>query len=180
VIDYVIGVDPSLTSTGMAAVWRQGGMRLASHGRGGHIDEPLIARHARIRDIVNAFRDFLPARALVVMEGPSYGSTGGSQHDRSGLWWALLGVALNRELPVAVAAPQTRAKFATGNGRASKADVRDAVVRHWLVTPENYDQSDAAACAWLGAVYLGWTDGTDQQRESLTAVRWPELELESA
>jgi Holliday junction resolvasome RuvABC endonuclease subunit len=174
VIDYIVGLDTSLTCTGMAAIWRQGGVHLTSHGRTGHLDEPLTARGRRIRDIVSVFRDFLPANALVVVEGPSYGSTGGSQHDRSWLWGALVTVALNRGLPVAVVAPQTRAKFAAGNGRASKTDVQAAVMRHWLVAPSNLDESDALALGWIAAVRLGWTPGTDQQIECLAAVRWPE------
>lgn len=174
-IDYVLGIDSSLTGLGVASIWRHGGIRTARYGRDGHLAETLAERYARVTTLVNEVRPWLLPRTLVVIEGPAYGSSGGSPHDRSHLWWRIVGAALNRELPIAICAPNTRAKYATGNGKAGKKAVRDAVMRRFLVELASFDEADALALAATGAHRLGWIGGTPQQTESLRAIHWPDL-----
>lgn len=92
-----------------------------------------------------------------MIEGPSYGSPGGGQVDRYGLWWMILDYYLTKNIPVVVCPPQTRAKFATGKGgKTDKAVVAVAVAKMW---PESEiadsDEADALAMATAGAVAAG-------------------------
>jgi hypothetical protein len=113
----------------------------------------------------------------VVIEGPSYGSQYGSVFDRAGLWHGIFGGLDARKIPVAVVAPQTRAKWATGKARADKRDVLKAA-QEWFPQVSNDDEADAAWLALMGSVKLGdypLVALTDWRISGLTSVSWPEV-----
>lgn len=95
--------------------------------------------------------------------------------DHHHLWWLVVARLLGRGVPVAVCAPATRARFATGNERADKAAMSAAVARLWpAVEITHSDVADAVALAHAGAVRLGWPVSTLQRhRDALDGVRWP-------
>jgi Holliday junction resolvasome RuvABC endonuclease subunit len=170
------GIDMSLTGTGLALLSRAGRVQLGHSGQGGHRDDPLVVTHQRIAALTWwVTRHVPPSCVLAVAEAPAYDAVGGSAHDRSGLWWHVVAMLLERGTPVATVAPATRAKYATGDGRASKHQVYQAVAGRFGVQPGSYDEADALACAWMGAHWLGWLPGTPQRAACLQAARWPEM-----
>lgn len=182
-ITRVVGIDVSLTSTGIAHLHIAGGMVIASTVAvlsKGHRGDTLAQRHARMRDIRGQISDWLygtrESPTLTVIEGPSYGSTGGSAWDRAGLWWRVAGMAMACG-PVAVVAPTTRAKWATGKGNADKAAVAAAMARYApAVDITNSDEADALALAYMGAQKIGWINASGAaQYKVLDSVTWPEI-----
>lgn len=150
----VTGIDLSLTSTGLA---------LIVDGTA-HVDRhttrpagPVTTdRHDRLLSIAETVHNWSTGADLVVIEGPSYGSATGHQHDRSGLWWLVVHRLLTDGLPLAVIPPTCRARYATGKGNAAKDAVLAAVVRRYPeVEVTGNDQADALVLAAMGARSLG-------------------------
>lgn len=175
--DWVVGLDVSLTSTGVAIIG-DGGFRTGRVLSKGTKGDSLADRHfrlARLRDEINRL---VPADALVVIEQPSYGSTTGSHHDRSGLWWMVVNAVLFWGHPIAEVAPATLKRAATGKGNAAKDQVLAAVVKRYPdadVTDNNI--ADAVVLAALGSRHLGRPVEADTQflKEAVAKVRWPEV-----
>lgn len=175
----VCGLDTSLTATGIAIITqRTNGTCIANTttitSRGQRADT-LTTRAQRITTLRNTILDTIHRPQLVVIEGPSHGSKGGSPLDRHGLWWHTITALIETETPVAVCAPTTRAKFATGTGTADKAAVAAAITRLWPTTHlSNTDEADALVLAHTAAVFLGWDVPTLQRhRDALPAITWP-------
>ena len=155
----VLGVDPSLRNTGLAVLRDGVPVALHSIGYGGHDGDSYATRSRRVRAVCRsviewALRDGLPD--LAVIEGPAYGQFLPSTFDRSGLWHGLYGALDAKKIPVGVVPPQTRAKWATGSGRAQKGEVLSNV-REWFpgVKVLNHDIADSTVLALLGAFRLG-------------------------
>lgn len=86
-----------------------------------------------------------------------------------------------RGVPVAVCAPATRARWATGSGKADKAAaVAAAVARLWPTAAlVNADVVDALAIATAGAQRLGWAVPTlARHTDALAAITWPAAAVE--
>jgi Holliday junction resolvasome RuvABC endonuclease subunit len=169
-MSIVVGIDPSLTSTGIA-VLNQGIPRmLNSLGHKGSDADTWLMRSRRI---VSQTRSVIAAMYiqpdglgepidLVVMEGPSYGSQYGDQFDRAALWHGLFSALSAKRVPIAVVSPKTRAKWATGkdvegNGNSKKPEVLAAVRDEWADVRahiRNDDIADALTLAAMGALYL--------------------------
>lgn len=155
----VIGIDPSLVSTGLAVLTDGRPTALHSIGYGGHDGDSYATRSRRVRAVCRsviewALREVRPD--LAVIEGPAYGQFLPSTFDRSGLWHGLYGALDAKKIPIGVVPPQTRAKWATGSGRAEKGEVL-LNVREWFpgVRVLNHDIADAAVLALMGAFHLG-------------------------
>jgi hypothetical protein len=191
----IAGLDLSLTSAGIAVLTDGKPTLLTSVGHGGHNADSYLTRSRRIVSQSRAVIDTLdraptlsdPRRPsgthwrydLAVIEGPSYGSNMPSNHDRAGLWWGVYSALAAKRVPVAVVAPLTRAKWATGKGNAQKPAVLAAVRQSWLsLRIANDDQADALTLAAMGTVWLGgelhWP--IEKWRHTgLAAVAWPEI-----
>ena len=181
---HVLGVDPSLTATGLAVVGP--GMCITTTvGTKGKRADSLTDRDRRLAHLTERVADFItPAVRLAVIEGPAR-VTVGSTLDRYGLWWRLVHRLHSRDIPVAVCAPATRAKWAAGTGRADKAAVAAHLARMWqAVELADDNQSDALALATMGAQYLGLNLACGQplarHLDTLPAVKWPDLDREAA
>ncbi|TXS13394.1 hypothetical protein EAO71_35740 [Streptomyces sp. ms191] len=165
----VIGLDLSLTSTGIAGVdWADA-------------IKPRQKGHMRLSWIRCEIADRIRLADLVVVEGPSYkhGHEAGA-HERAGLWWLVTHDLWRRDLPYAVCPPAQRAMYATGKGNAGKGEVRDGV-RTWFGVEcdgaARYDMADAVSMAALGAHWLGYpvADLPDTHTRALNGVQWPEV-----
>ena len=170
----IVGVDLSLDSTGLAgADWTD---RIGSDD-----DGTLLGRYDRLRGLTRRVWDGIHAGEppdLVVIEGPSHNSRYGHAHDRSGLWWMVVGRLLHESVPVAVVPPTCLKKYATGSGRAGKDAVLIAAVRRfpWLDIQGN-DDADAAWLCSMGYDAAGQplcVMPTDR-RKVLGSVPWPDL-----
>lgn len=154
----VIGLDPSLRSTGLAQVapgrsmpahWAFETVRSVKAGASvGSRAERLLAIEGRVRQVVRG-------AGLVVIEAPAYSRSVGSRHERSGLWWLLVAAALSEDCRVVEVSPTARARYATGSGSASKAEVVAAVSARYGVLPSNDNEADAIALAALGLRLAG-------------------------
>lgn len=176
---HVLGLDPSLTGTGLAVIGPDT-CTTATIGTKGARADSLVDRDRRLADITHRVADHLtPDVRLAVIEGPAPMTAGGSPWDRAGLWWRLVHRLHARDIPVAVAAPTTRAKWATGSGKSDKAAVAVAVARMWqAVDLADDNQADALALATMGGQWLNLTlpGGTPLARhlDALSAVKWPD------
>lgn len=183
----VAGIDPSLTSTGIAILGDGRPLSLRSIGHGtlsgrsyAHRSDRIVSECRAVIDALILADDAKPA--LAVIEGPAYGACNASTHDGSGLWWGLYSTLRARRIPIAVVAPKTRALWATGSGNADKKQIL-ATVRAWWPTTRiaNHDQADAACLAAIGAFHAGDPmpfDVKERHTTNLAAVQWP-AELEA-
>lgn len=186
----VVGLDLSLTATGIA-VGAGGPPTVTTVTSKGNKSDTLAQRVARLRQIKREVDAFLapflwvgmtPRDALIVIEGPTYATSTGHQHDRSGLWW-LFADGYHRRFTVAEASPSARAKYATGVGAgkgASKDAVLLAVARRYPHVPvANNNEADALALYAMGARHTGRPIDDPlpaTHLKAMDAVRWPDQE----
>jgi crossover junction endodeoxyribonuclease RuvC len=179
----VIGIDPSLTGTGVAS--SEGWVTtITSKGKA---DATLDQRHARLHNLrLNIALAINPSGRrppdLVVIEAPAYDSRTGHQHDRSGLWWMLVDWLSNEKhadgwgYTVVEVTTGSIKKYATGKGNASKDEVLAAVVRRYPdVEVSNNNEADALVLTAMGARHLGHpTDDLPKAHlEAMDKVTWP-------
>jgi len=152
----VMGLDPSLVSTGVAVVDPQG--RPVHHeavGSPAGLDPPQ--RILAIADRVLALAA-LHLPAVTVMEGLAMGGVQGSSYlDLAGLHHHIRCVLIER-LPlvghgVKVVPPASLKKF-VGSGRLKKDEMRLAVFKRWGVEFPTSDEVDAYALAQWGLAFL--------------------------
>lgn len=185
---YVLGLDTALRRTGVAAITHLDG---ACTAQTWVISTPAprvdtVAAHVRaIRAVTSQVLGrlerigHLPILALI--EAPSYGSIHGSPHERAGVWWDVAGRLVDLGVPVGTCAPMTRAKWATGNGKADKAAVVAAMHQLWPGLPctqstARHNECDGLALAHAGAQHLRWAVPVRRHHgESLAVIRWPNL-----
>jgi crossover junction endodeoxyribonuclease RuvC len=155
---HVVGLDLSLTSTGIACA--HGARTIESAGKKG---ATLAQRQQRLRHLRTQIIAGVALCAgqqrdpdLIVIEGPSYSSkNAGSAHERSGLWWLLIDVFTIRGWRVIEAAPSTRMKYATGKGMVAKELVFAAAIKRLPIDVNNGDEADAAWLCAIGHALLG-------------------------
>ncbi|XTP37107.1 crossover junction endodeoxyribonuclease RuvC [Mycobacterium sp. TJFP1] len=190
----IVGLDPSLTSAGIAVLRDGKPVLLTSLG---HASQGKSFQH-RSRRIVSQCRAIINAIAgqgehapewitaaglpadLVVIEEPAWQLNMPSAHDRAGLWWGLYSALATRRIPIAVVNPRTRAKWATGNGNSGKKEVTEAVKdtwNPWRSRIRNDDIADALTLAEMGARQYGEPLHFEPRRrhiEALVDINWPE------
>lgn len=176
----VVGLDPSLRSTGVAE-WVDGDTETHRVITSGTSRDSLKERCSRIRFISEQVADIAAGADMVVMEAPAYAARSANTVLLNGLWW-LMAEALQREgIPTATAAPATLKKFATGRGNANKDEVMLSVVKKWGSAWDvtNNDVADAVALCAMGlAQVLGpekWPVH-GYEAECVEKVAWPEVE----
>lgn len=195
----VVGIDPSLTSTGLAVVTQGQIVKVDHISTEGKKEDDLLTRHRRLVWISSQVLTQVHqvAADLVVIEGPSNASKYGHPHDRSGLWWMLVDALVAMDVPVAVAPPSCRMKYATGKGNVGKDLVLSSVVRRYeknlrtdVVRPSfailgseaptvnTNDEADALVLAVMGARYLAEPVEAELPKTHLAGmdgVAWPEI-----
>lgn len=186
----VVGVDLSLTSTGIAAVtvdglggtWRT--WRVASPTRG----RDLTDQHARISDAtvrILAAVTTVPAD-LCVVESPAYGKAQMAfAHDLAGLWWRVVAGILDTGLPVAQVAPSSLKVYTVGYGGSAQKPVRKSHVQAAVAaacpaaaTGGIHDVADAIGLAAMGARWLGHPVDClpDHHIAAISRAKWPTTE----
>lgn len=183
----VVGIDLSLTSTGIAEI-RWGDLdapddttvatrRIQSAGRAG---ASLADRQARLHRLAGQVVEWAAYADLTVIEGPSLGQARqGGQHDRSGLWWLVIDLLTDAYDSVAVEVPPAcRSKYACGKGNAPKDAVLAAVIRRYPdIDVTGNDVADALTLAAMGARHLGHPIEASLPQthlDAMTRIRWPE------
>lgn len=156
----VAGIDPSLTSAGVAILEDGEPTSAESYGFPGHNGASYQQRSRRIRHQVwNVTRDILRIReyvALVVIEEHPYAvRISAGEFDRSAVWHGIYGQLDAKGIPVVVVNNMTAKKWITGKGNAKKPDIVAAVDSWWPGVARNDDEADALGLAAIGAFHLG-------------------------
>lgn len=165
-MSLIIGIDPSLTSTGIV-VLRGNKVELAVTTK----NKPALGTIERVRLIYERIVDIQEnlsdgekwqAPDLIVIEGFSYGSKGRSVFDIAYLGWRireeLEWLKEQDNIPWLEVPPSQLKKFATGQGNANKEIILQQVYKRWGVEFSDNNQADAYVLAQIGRAYLGETD----------------------
>lgn len=185
----VIGIDPSLTCTGLAGDgWTSTIPTKARRARQGRRD----FAHGRMRHILDVIRDHLAGVDLAVIEGLAMSPKMDADRQLAWLNWQVRDLCWSRDVPYAVVSPSGLKLYAVGKGRRSekqvaaddaagvsvKEPVLDAV-RDWFGWFDgSSDEADAAVLHAMGRDWLGSPVVTvpPAQRIALDGVAWPEAE----
>ena len=185
----VVGIDPSLTGCGLAAIKHPSVVespntpRTCVVGESGSNADTYSETAIRIGDQTRRIWVALPKRIeLVVIEG--YGRPNpkapGRHAERCALFYQLVEQLARRRIPIAVVSPTTLKLWATGNGKADKADVLVAMRDLWpTVKLVNHNIADALSIATMGAMHLGWIEPELPCHYSPNVV-WPKELVRSA
>ena len=119
----VAGIDPSLTSTGVAVVRSPERVETATVTSKPPAPgtETVRTRFERMEKLASGILELIDDADVVGIESPAYGMrNAGKVHDRSGLWWWIVGQLEARGVPVIEVTPPSRMMYATGKGNAGK------------------------------------------------------------
>lgn len=168
----VLGVDPSLTSSGLAFVGEQVRLtRIRTRKTRPGLNEKLDRIRYQLGAVVTASH----GAELVMIEGLSLASIGTATRDLAGLWWLLINEIGRLGVPIGLVPPSCLKKWTTGNGNANKALMRQCIAVRWpKARPGSSDEADALALASMGLHHLGrlpWEPLPHQER-SLDRVEW--------
>jgi Holliday junction resolvasome RuvABC endonuclease subunit len=162
----VLGIDPSLTATGLAHLGGQtvigGGAKLG--------DERLWLINRTVRQ---ACWDHAPVLA-VVEDLPTHAKSAGITGMAQG---AVRLALLEAAVPYVLVVPSTVKKYATGKGTATKADLRMALYQRTDVDERDDNKVDAWWLQAMGLDHLGCPPVPlpKAQRATLDVITWPEL-----
>lgn len=178
----VVGVDSSLTATGVAhsSGWcKVIGYKKARAKDPGITQLPHLARREALHELCHAITDTIGRPDLAVLELPAVSRSGGGAHERGWLWWQIYNYLASLDIPTALLTPNQRALYATGKGTAAKGAVIDAVSRRFpdWATGGNDNAADAVALMAAGRDWLRKpiTDMPKSHRAALDKAVWPTL-----
>lgn len=151
----VVGIDPSITSTGVA-VWPSVGQP-ETWVLGTVAGDSLPSRlHELATDLREVLSEYEPI--LAVIERGFSGGKGPSAWINGTAAGALIEALEDLGIPVVIVPPKVRAKLATGSGSADKIDVLDAARSRLGYVGKQFDEVDALWLALAGAMLLGMPD----------------------
>lgn len=161
--EFILGIDPSLSSTGLCLIDRMGSIADSS-SFGSKRTGP--ARLVQLRDhLADYLEKYRPS--VCAIEGYSFGS----KHAREVVaeWGGTIRVMLwERSIPTLVVPPMTLKKFVlTDMKNLAKDRMAVASYARWGVSFKNDDECDAHALAQLALVRLSY-DGCLVQETSFT------------
>lgn len=177
---FVVGLDLSLTSTGIAALEVGTGEMFTHVVRStGKKDDRLPQHLARLGTLTGEVVEHVSAASPVVVavESAAFSTRNDSSaHRRAGLWWAVVS-EVARRFPVVEVAPSSLKRFATGRGNCDKAAVMLAVSKRWgtdVLPDARSDRADAAALAAMCSYRLGGESlpVTDYRDYAVNRVCW--------
>lgn len=178
----VAGIDPSLTSAGVAILNAGRPTMVARFGHGGHNGASYQLRSRRVRkQVADVTRAIGRPDLAVIEEHPYAVRISAGEFDRSALWHGIYGQLDAKGIPVVVMNNTTAKKWITGKGNAKKADIIAAVNEWWsddeLFEPVDCDDiADALGLAAIGAFHLGDPmpfPVKDRHTTGLEKVAWP-------
>ena len=154
----IIGIDPSLTATGIALIDTDHPDRTyTTTAKSKPNGTSPFDRLHRFDTAANAILETLGGHIdLAVIEAPSYGSQGAGTWDRAGLWWNTIRILKRLDIATIEVPPAVRCKYATGRGNADKDVVMLSAARRYPHAPiEDNNQADAVILAAIGARLTG-------------------------
>lgn len=173
---FYIGIDPSLTSTGVA-VWSANGVTTQS------IKPPVKMRGARrleflLASITELFGDVSQKGVIGAVGIEGYAFSRANQAHAKGEWGGVLRLYLHQQQrPTYEISPSGLKKFATGNGTASKsAMVLSAYKRFNADLSASDDEADALWLAYMSFAYHSRLAGNSDAVPELTLRQKASLE----
>jgi len=188
-----VGIDPSLTSTGVGVLVDGKLKHAARYGRDGKNGESHRTRNNRVRRLrteVWKAATIAGTPDVVVMEDHPHGvRLSGSEFDRSGLWHMIFEAFDARGIPIVIVHPSTHKAWVTGAGQASKLAVIDAIdewyadqldkpLAEWRKNQNPDDVADALGYATIGAYKLGDPipfEPKMRHQTGLAQLPWPKI-----
>lgn len=162
----VMGIDPSLTSTGLVVL--SNSELISSETIG--IKEKGIARLLELQNILEG-RLFTYKPDLVVIEGYAFARSN-QAHQMGELGGMIRMLLTQKRVPWIEVAPTQVKKFATGKGNAAKDLILMNVYKRWGVEFDSNDIADAYVLARIGLAVSGDMKGlTQDQVKIVKAVR---------
>lgn len=157
----IVGIDASLTSTGVAVL--NGSLHTETIQSKKTGPERLVEIRERIREIV-------AGADLIVLEGYAFARP--NQSHQIGELGGVLRVMLHElGMKWLEVAPSAVKKFATGKGNAKKEEVAVGVYKRWKKEFVSSDEADAFVLAMIGQAYLTGLEGlTVFQAEVIEAL----------
>ena len=185
----IAGIDPSLACTGIAVVRSPERVETATvtsrPPKPG--TETIRTRFERMEQITTRILDAVDRADVVGIESPAYGMrNAGKVHDRSGLWWWIVGQLEARGVPVVEVTPPSRMMYATGKGNAGKDLVLvTAAATYKQAEITGNDVADAVVIAAIVSRLVGQPielrEPAQAKLKALAKVHLPvELDLASA
>ena len=171
---YVIGIDPSLTGTGIA--WGDESEKVltpsATTIRGQLQRMAIIASRVALR---------LHPGSVVVMEGPGF-SRGGQKghHALAGLWWVLAATVVGAGCTLIEIKPNVLKKFATGKGNADKDLMRAAWLERTGADVRDNDRVDALWLHQVGLHLVQAPAALDLPKDQLDAIEGLRVQLHTS
>lgn len=173
----IIGVDFSLTATGVAAITDGEAECITIETKPEEWWHQFPQRVEQIAYGIEAWADGIPD--AWVIETPAYLAKSSSLDRMFGGWWLLVSHLTNLwEPPIRVSPTQVK-KYATDNGNANKDRVLAAVIRRYAdVDIDSNDQADALVLAAIGAgvVEAPFENHWEYQKKVIDDVRKKDLE----
>lgn len=188
-----VGIDPSLTSTGVAVLVDGRPEHYARYGRAGHNGASWTSRSRRVRRLIRETTEAALSvgrpDVAVIEEHPYAIGNQGNEFDRAALWHGIFGNLDAHNVPVVVIGNTRGKAWVTGAGRATKDDTI-AVIDQWyaeqLAEPlaswrknQNPDDvADALSYATMGAYKLGDPipfEPKERHRTALALLPWPKI-----
>lgn len=167
----VIGLDLSLTSTGIA----RGDQTLRSRTKpdDGTIVERVALHLEQIRTSCWLGEDDFPVVAVV--ESPAFSAASTSSRESGYLWWRVVEFVTGEPfgMEYVTATPMQVKKYATGSGKAEKEQMVRATLREFPAFDGNNDEADALWLAAMGAHWLGEPCVSVEQAFRTLPAAWP-------
>jgi crossover junction endodeoxyribonuclease RuvC len=163
----VIGLDLSLTSTGIALPKETKAIRPKTKG---------VVRLIYIRNEIMSELE-LVKNPLVIIEGYSFAQRNSQAHSLGELGGVIRVALAEADIPYTLVAPTQRAKFATGKGNAGKSEVVSAISARTGIVWSGVgadDKADAWILQEIGLTYLGRPryDWPKVNQEVLDKIEW--------
>jgi Holliday junction resolvasome RuvABC endonuclease subunit len=182
-VTRVVGVDLSLTGTGIAIAVVGGSNPVCTAdliGQKGITALPLPERWRAMGDLCDELLDAVVqapgAPGLVAIENlPAARVAGVILHEKSWLWWMLVGRLVMLDIPLVEVTPAAVKQYAAGKGNANKGAVIDAVARRlpMFATGGDDNRADAAVLCAIAADLIGHplTEMPALHRKALAKLR---------
>jgi Holliday junction resolvasome RuvABC endonuclease subunit len=187
-VSVVVGIDPSLTSTGIAVLINGAPLAMKAINGGRKDSKSYAHRSDRIVRQCGAVIDALPVDHidLAVIEGQAYGYHNAYTSDGNALWWGIFSQLRAQHIPTAVVTPITRQNWVIGREGSKDATEKKKqvllAVRLWwpglAKAVRNDDIADALALATLGAAHCGDQlpfELKDRHRNTIESIDWPKV-----
>ena len=171
----ILGVDPSLSSTGICVMESEIGRVLSCVAI--QIDkvgpERLAIFHREFRDIVQKYKEQDDISAFV--EGYAFGAK--QQREALGELGGVLRLTLHDEgINMTIVQPTSLKKFATGTGKADKIKMGIYLYKEYELEYPTSDQTDAYWLSQFGRHYLGLgAEMTKAQIEVISDMKSPKI-----